>query len=127
DRAHGTSRHLPVLSRLERAACCAAHGADRGDRRARRLGWLRETFDAGANASVLPAMSVASLVGFGAVVAALPAFAMVRDLVLPIEGGPLVPALPPAASPSRSIPSARHIFASRPSRALIRPCSTAWP
>ena len=38
--------------------------------------------DAGANASVLPAFSVASLVGFGAVVAALPAFALVRDWVL---------------------------------------------
>jgi H+/gluconate symporter-like permease len=43
-----------------------------------------------ANASVLPALSVASLVGFGAVVAALPAFAIVRDWVLAIEGGPLV-------------------------------------
>jgi H+/gluconate symporter-like permease len=39
---------------------------------------------------VLPALSVASLVGFGAVIAALPAFAMVRDFVLSIEGGPLV-------------------------------------
>ena len=38
--------------------------------------------DAGANASALPAISVASLVGFGAVVAAMPAFAMVRDAVL---------------------------------------------
>ena len=46
--------------------------------------------DAGANAAVLPALSVASLVGFGAVVAALPAFALVRDWVLGIEGGPLV-------------------------------------
>ena len=46
--------------------------------------------DAGANASALPALSVASLVGFGAVVAALPAFALVRDWVLGIEGGPLV-------------------------------------
>jgi H+/gluconate symporter-like permease len=46
--------------------------------------------DAGANASVLPVLSVASLVGFGSVVAALPAFAMVRDWVLSIEGGPLV-------------------------------------
>jgi hypothetical protein len=45
--------------------------------------------DAGANASVLPALSVASLVGFGAVVAALPAFSAVRDFVLSIEGGPL--------------------------------------
>jgi H+/gluconate symporter-like permease len=51
---------------------------------------LRASMDAGANACVLPALSVASLVGFGAVVAALPAFAMVRDWVLAIEGGPLV-------------------------------------
>jgi H+/gluconate symporter-like permease len=35
-------------------------------------------------------LSVASLVGFGAVVAAMPAFAMVRDWVLNIGGGPLV-------------------------------------
>ena len=56
----------------------------------RRLPALRESMDAGANASVLPAFSVASLVGFGAVVAALPAFEMVRDWVLSIGGGPLV-------------------------------------
>jgi H+/gluconate symporter-like permease len=55
-----------------------------------RLPVLRESMDAGANASVLPALSVASLVGFGAVIAALPAFAVVRDWVLAIEGGPLV-------------------------------------
>ncbi|MCS0495563.1 GntP family permease [Ancylobacter sp. MQZ15Z-1] len=55
-----------------------------------RLPKLRETMDAGANASVLPIFSVASLVGFGAVVAALPAFALVRDWVLSIGGGPLV-------------------------------------
>jgi H+/gluconate symporter-like permease len=55
-----------------------------------RLPAIRKTMDAGANASVLPAFSVASLVGFGAVVAALPAFAMVRDWVLSIGGGPLV-------------------------------------
>jgi H+/gluconate symporter-like permease len=55
-----------------------------------RLPGLRESLGAGANASVLPALSVASLVGFGAVVAALPAFATVRDWVLSIEGGPLV-------------------------------------
>jgi H+/gluconate symporter-like permease len=51
---------------------------------------LRASMDAGANASVLPAVSVASLVGFGAVVAGLPAFAAVSDWVLAIEGGPLV-------------------------------------
>jgi H+/gluconate symporter-like permease len=56
----------------------------------RRLPKLRESMDAGANASVLPVLTVASLVGFGAVVAALPAFAVVRDWVLSIEGGPLV-------------------------------------
>jgi len=56
----------------------------------RRLPALRNTMDAGANASVLPVLSVASLVGFGAVVAAVPAFAIVRDWVLSIEGGPLV-------------------------------------
>jgi H+/gluconate symporter-like permease len=55
-----------------------------------RLPALRQTMDAGANASVLPALSVSSLVGFGAVIAALPAFALVRDWVLAIEGGPLV-------------------------------------
>ena len=55
-----------------------------------RLPELRHSMDAGANASVLPAVSVASLVGFGAVIAALPAFATVRDWVLAIEGGPLV-------------------------------------
>jgi H+/gluconate symporter-like permease len=55
-----------------------------------RLTALRDSMDAGANASVLPVLSVASLVGFGSVVAALPAFALVRDWVLGIEGGPLV-------------------------------------
>jgi H+/gluconate symporter-like permease len=57
---------------------------------ANRLLALRQSMDAGANASVLPAVSVASLVGFGAVVAALPAFAAVREWVLGIGGGPLV-------------------------------------
>jgi len=56
----------------------------------RRLPALRATIDAGVNASVLPVLSVASLVGFGAVVAAMPAFAAVRDAVLGIGGGPLV-------------------------------------
>jgi len=56
----------------------------------KRLSELRASVDAGANASVLPIISVASLVGFGAVVAALPAFTTVADWVLSIEGGPLV-------------------------------------
>ncbi len=55
-----------------------------------RLPDLRASVDAGANAAVLPVLSVASLVGFGAVVAALPAFEAVRDWVLGIGGGPLV-------------------------------------
>jgi H+/gluconate symporter-like permease len=55
-----------------------------------RLPSLRASMDAGANASVLPVLSVASLVGFGSVVAALPAFALVREWVLGIDGGPLV-------------------------------------
>jgi H+/gluconate symporter-like permease len=56
----------------------------------RRLPTLRETMDAGANAAVLPCVTVASMVGFGAVIAALPAFGAVRDWVLGIGGGPLV-------------------------------------
>jgi H+/gluconate symporter-like permease len=55
-----------------------------------RLPVLRQSMDAGANASVLPAFSVASLVGFGAVIAALPGFAIVSRWVLSIGGGPLV-------------------------------------
>lgn len=55
-----------------------------------RLPALRQTMDAGANASVLPVLAVASLVGFGAVVAALPAFTAVADWVLNLGGGPLV-------------------------------------
>ncbi len=56
----------------------------------RRVPSLRATIDAGANASVLPVLSVASLVGFGAVVAAMPAFEVVRNWVLGVGGGPLV-------------------------------------
>jgi H+/gluconate symporter-like permease len=56
----------------------------------KRLPELRKTLDAGASASVLPGLNTASLVGFGAVVAALPAFAVVRDGFLAVPGGPLV-------------------------------------
>ncbi|GFE79570.1 citrate transporter [Steroidobacter agaridevorans] len=56
----------------------------------RRLPSLRESLDAGAKGSVLPIMTVASLVGFGAVIAALPAFKAVQDAVLEVPGGPLV-------------------------------------
>jgi H+/gluconate symporter-like permease len=67
------------------AAILVLYGCNR-----RRLSTLRDTVDAGLNASALPVISVASLVGFGAVVAALPAFQVVSDWVLGIEGGPLV-------------------------------------
>jgi H+/gluconate symporter-like permease len=56
----------------------------------RRLPTLRQSMDAGANSSVLPILTVGSVVGFGAVVAAMPAFAAIRDAVLSIRGGPLV-------------------------------------
>lgn len=56
----------------------------------RRLPALRATLDAGANASVLPALNTASMVGFGAVIAALPAFELVSAAFLSLDGGPLV-------------------------------------
>ncbi len=56
----------------------------------KRLPEMRKTLDAGANASVLPVFNTASLVGFGAVVAALAAFGVVRDGFLAVPGGPLV-------------------------------------
>ena len=56
----------------------------------RRFPALRESLDAGAASSVMPILMIGSLVGFGAVVAALPAFADVRDALLAIGGGPLI-------------------------------------
>jgi H+/gluconate symporter-like permease len=56
----------------------------------RRFPALRESLDAGAISSVLPILTISSLVGFGAVIAALPAFADVRDALLSIGGGPLI-------------------------------------
>jgi H+/gluconate symporter-like permease len=56
----------------------------------RRFPSLHQSFDAGANSAALPMLMIASLVGFGAVVAALPAFEMVRTAVFSIQGGPLV-------------------------------------
>ncbi len=52
---------------------------------------LRRTLDDGANASVVPIFNTASLVGFGAVIASLPAFALIRDAILGVfPGNPLV-------------------------------------
>jgi H+/gluconate symporter-like permease len=52
---------------------------------------LKRSLDDGAAASVLPLFNTASLVGFGAVIAALPAFAAIRDGILGIApGNPLI-------------------------------------
>ena len=55
-----------------------------------RLPNLRESLDAGAASAALPILMISSLVGFGAVVAALPAFTAVSDAVLSVGGGPLI-------------------------------------
>ena len=57
----------------------------------RSLPALKATLDAGASASVLPIFNTASQVGFGAVIASLAGFAVIRDAVLGIApGNPLV-------------------------------------
>ncbi len=47
-----------------------------------RLPSLARSLDGGANASIVPIFNTASLVGFGAVIAALPAFGAISDAVL---------------------------------------------
>jgi H+/gluconate symporter-like permease len=60
------------------------------------LAWSRlaapaASFEAGASAALAPIFNTASLVGYGAVIASLPAFAAIRDAVLAIApGNPLV-------------------------------------
>ncbi|MGC9523972.1 MAG: GntP family permease [Limnospira sp.] len=57
----------------------------------KRFANLKQSLDDGANASVLPIFNTASLVGFGGVVAALPAFQMVSDWLLGLGGNnPLI-------------------------------------
>jgi H+/gluconate symporter-like permease len=57
----------------------------------RRLRRPRRALDDGASAAVLPVLNTASQVGFGAVIASLPAFGTIRDAVLGIApGNPLV-------------------------------------
>jgi len=56
----------------------------------RRMPNIRESLDAGANSAALPMLTIASLVGFGAIIAALPAFTQVRDVVVGMPGGPLI-------------------------------------
>jgi len=56
-----------------------------------RIADIRRALDDGASASVLPIFNTASLVGFGAVVASLPAFGLIRDAVFHIApGNPLI-------------------------------------
>ncbi|WP_158966597.1 GntP family permease [Chachezhania sediminis] len=57
----------------------------------RLAGALIPSLSDGANASVVPIFNTASLVGFGAVIAALPAFAVLRDSILSVApGNPLI-------------------------------------
>ncbi len=56
-----------------------------------RLPQLKATVDNGANASLLPIFNTASLVGFGAVIASLSAFVLIRDTVVGLGGdNPLI-------------------------------------
>ena len=57
----------------------------------RRLADVRASLDKGADASVLPIFNTASLVGFGAVIAALPVFDRISEAVLAFGGdNPLI-------------------------------------
>jgi H+/gluconate symporter-like permease len=57
----------------------------------RQLPQLRETLDAGASSAIAPIFNTASQVGYGAVIASLAGFALIRDAVLGIApGNPLV-------------------------------------
>jgi H+/gluconate symporter-like permease len=57
----------------------------------RRLKNVSASLDEGADASVLPIFNTASLVGFGGLIAALPAFAVLSNAVLAVSGGnPLI-------------------------------------
>ncbi len=57
----------------------------------RRLPKLTASLDSGANASLLPIFNTASLVGFGAVIASLTAFLLIRDAVVGLGGdNPLI-------------------------------------
>jgi H+/gluconate symporter-like permease len=56
-----------------------------------RLRDAKASLDAGASAAVLPIFNTASMVGFGAVIAALPAFALISDAALTLGGtNPLI-------------------------------------
>ena len=75
---------------------------------------LKESFNRGTFGSLLPVFNTASEVGYGAVIASLPAFLVIRDAVLGISNNPLchrplpptywpaLPVRPPAACRSHS-------------------------
>lgn len=59
------------------------------------VGWrhmkdAKESLNQGATGSMLPIFNTASEVGFGAIIASVPAFSIVRDAVLSIPGNPLI-------------------------------------
>ena len=56
----------------------------------RRLAHLKETINKGTMGSLLPVFNTASEVGYGATIASLPAFGVIRDAVLGISSNPLV-------------------------------------
>ncbi|GAB98263.1 H+/gluconate symporter-like permease [Kineosphaera limosa] len=55
-----------------------------------RLADAKKSINQGTMGSLLPIFNTASEVGYGAVIASLPAFTMIRDAVLGISGNPLV-------------------------------------
>lgn len=57
-----------------------------------RLDELKESINKGTMGSLLPIFNTASEVGYGAVIASLPAFTIVRDAVLGISSNPLISA-----------------------------------
>ncbi|WP_223426587.1 GntP family permease [Tateyamaria pelophila] len=57
----------------------------------RRLADVKQTLNQGADASVLPIFNTACLVGFGGIIAALPAFSLITDAMLGLsDGNPLI-------------------------------------
>lgn len=56
----------------------------------KRLEDAKKSVNQGTMGSLLPIFNTASEVGYGAVIASLPAFSMIRDAVLGISGNPLV-------------------------------------
>ncbi|MBU2359406.1 MAG: GntP family permease [Alphaproteobacteria bacterium] len=53
---------------------------------------LQDSYNSGTMGSLLPVFNTASEVGYGAVIASLPAFAIIRDAVLGISSNPLISA-----------------------------------